>query len=343
MLLGAMQCRFFSSTCFSSIRAIVEQGQCGNMSNYFLNSWSLQSYPLKLSSQTCLGDPILEPHSASLQQAQLFSPQLRSKLSGTATLQHGIHNKMLSKMIASQIGQHETGAEEVEDTMLGFSDGAVSKDLWIRDKESEEEQAELSAELDLAELTAGTIRLGEYEVPLGKTPLVVGIDPDLSGALAVLRFNSKDACVEVMDVPLIKVKVGTRLRRRHDAISIAGMLRQLEAPLGSVAYLEQPTPFPKDGKQGWYSSGYSYGIWVGILATLGFTIIPVPACRWKRALGLVGCESPKDESRNLASTMFPSVASQLKRKKDHGRAEALLIAAWGHGVRSSCPVDRVQP
>ncbi|CAM8961681.1 unnamed protein product [Rhodiola kirilowii] len=41
----------------------------------------------------------------------------------------------------------------------------------------------------------------------------------------------------------------------------------------------------------------------------------------------------KDDSRKLASTLFPSLCEQLKRKKDHGRAEALLIAAYGNGFR----------
>ena len=42
--------------------------------------------------------------------------------------------------------------------------------------------------------------------------------------------------------------------------------------------------------------------------------------------------STKDESRSMAAAMFPEVAAagRLKRKKDHGRAESLLIAAYGH-------------
>jgi hypothetical protein len=32
--------------------------------------------------------------------------------------------------------------------------------------------------------------------------------------------------------------------------------------------------------------------------------------------------------------LFPSLSSQLKRKKDHGRAEALLIAAYGEALKT---------
>jgi hypothetical protein len=43
--------------------------------------------------------------------------------------------------------------------------------------------------------------------------------------------------------------------------------------------------------------------------------------------GGLGCM--QNESRSLAMERFPSLASQLKRVKDHGRAEALLIASFG--------------
>lgn len=35
----------------------------------------------------------------------------------------------------------------------------------------------------------------------------------------------------------------------------------------------------------------------------------------------------------MALDLFPSLSSSLKRKKDHGRAEALLIAAYGMGIK----------
>ncbi|KAL9268539.1 Holliday junction resolvase MOC1, chloroplastic-like protein, partial [Drosera capensis] len=49
----------------------------------------------------------------------------------------------------------------------------------------------------------------------------------------------------------------------------------------------------------------------------------------KNSFELTGSGTSKDESRKLASALFPSLSPMLKRKKDHGRAEALLIAAYG--------------
>lgn len=133
----------------------------------------------------------------------------------------------------------------------------------------------------------------------------------------------------MLDVPCVKVAVGKTMRRRHDTCSIAALVHQLNAPRGSVAYVEQAQPFPKDGKQGWYSTGFGYGAWVGILVASGFRVVPVRAQAWKKAAGICGREYTKDDSRALASMLFPELSPLLKRKKDHGRADALLIARFG--------------
>lgn len=183
------------------------------------------------------------------------------------------------------------------------------------------------------ELAAMTDSIGlTGTVPVVSNSVCVGIDPDLSGAIAVLKSRDNCTVAEVIDVPCITVAVNKRMRRRHDYQSIAAIVKQLQAPEGSIAYVERAMPFPKDGKQGWYLTGYGYGVWLGILAAAGFTVIPVQAKVWKTAMGLCGKEFTKDDSRAVASSMFPVLSAQLRRKKDHGRAEALLIAAFGKGM-----------
>ncbi|CAM9002853.1 unnamed protein product [Rhodiola kirilowii] len=143
----------------------------------------------------------------------------------------------------------------------------------------------------------------------GASNLVIGIDPDLSGALAVLRTDSAGCSAEVFDSPTLKVLVGSRVRRRLDANSIVKLLRSFGAPFGKPLIVQLDTL-----RLGWWSGGFGYGLWIGVLVASGFSVIP-------------------DDSRKLASTLFPSLSEQLKRKKDHGRAEALLIAAYGNGFR----------
>ncbi|KAK7334621.1 hypothetical protein VNO80_26381 [Phaseolus coccineus] len=166
---------------------------------------------------------------------------------------------------------------------------------------------------------------------------VLGIDPDVSGAVALLKTHGSVCSAQVFDSPHVKILVGkkNRTRRRLDAKSVVQLVRSFDAPLGTTAYLEQSLPFPQDGKQGWWSGGFGYGLWIGILVSSGFSVIPVPSFTWKAKFELSGSMTSKDDSRRLASTLFPSLTSMLSRKKDHGRAEALLIAAYGQHQNNS--------
>ncbi|KAE8037298.1 hypothetical protein FH972_009899 [Carpinus fangiana] len=175
---------------------------------------------------------------------------------------------------------------------------------------------------------------------------VLGIDPDLNGALALLKSVESGSSAQVFDSPHLQVPIGKRVRRRLDAKSIVQLLRSLDAPIGTTAYIEQSTPYPQDGKQGWWSGGFGYGLWIGVLVASGFSVVPVPSLLWKNEFELSGRSSPKDESRRVASTLFPTLSPMLKRKKDHGRAEALLIAAFGKGLKkldSSCISEELVP
>lgn len=167
----------------------------------------------------------------------------------------------------------------------------------------------------------------------GGSNWVIGVDPDVSGALALLKFDhSGSTSAEVFDSPVVQVSVGKTRRRRLDARSIVQLVQSIDAPIGTTAYLEQSTPFPGDGKQGWWSGGFGYGIWIGILVASGFSVVPVPSNVWKKEFELAGSRTSKDDSRELAGQLFPDLTPMLKRKKDHGRAEALLIAAYGKGL-----------
>ncbi|KAA8550043.1 hypothetical protein F0562_001727 [Nyssa sinensis] len=170
-------------------------------------------------------------------------------------------------------------------------------------------------------------------ISAGSTEWVIGIDPDLSGALALLKTDDLGCSAQVFDSPHLKVLVGRRIRRRLDAKSIVQLLQSFDAPIGTTAYVEQSIPYPQDGKQGWWSGGFGYGLWIGILVASGFSVVPVPSFVWKNEFKL--SRSSKDDSREVASTLFPSMSSLLRRKKDHGRAEALLIAAYGKGLKMS--------
>ncbi|XP_020518548.1 uncharacterized protein LOC18427156 isoform X2 [Amborella trichopoda] len=155
------------------------------------------------------------------------------------------------------------------------------------------------------------------EIPDDGYEWVMGIDPDLSGAIALLKTDGSGCSAQVFDTPYLEVLVGKGARKRLDVRSTILLLRSFGAPLGTTAYVEQSIPFPKDGKQGWWSGGFGYGLWIGILVTSGFSVVPIPSLLWKNHFELTGGTSTKDDSRNRACELFPSLSSSLKRKKDH--------------------------
>lgn len=68
----------------------------------------------------------------------------------------------------------------------------------------------------------------------------------------------------------------------------------------------------------------------GIVAALGYDYTLVAPRVWKHAMGLKGAKQDlKEISRMTAIKRWPSHADLFKRKLDHNRAEALLLAEYG--------------
>lgn len=146
---------------------------------------------------------------------------------------------------------------------------------------------------------------------------IIGIDPGLTGAIAVLH---EDGTVRtVADMPTIAD--GTAKGAMLDYHE----LRPLLSSLGAVhAYVEHQQVFPHDGKVGAFRLGRCYE---GLLAALAMREVPYTAVRpltWKDAFGLRGKE--KEAARALAQRWYPAVKLGAKTA---GRADALLIARYG--------------
>jgi crossover junction endodeoxyribonuclease RuvC len=76
-----------------------------------------------------------------------------------------------------------------------------------------------------------------------------------------------------------------------------------------------------------FAFGASFGLVRGVVASLGLPSTLVTPQRWKRSQGLTGRD--KDAARTVAIARFPEIRHMLQRKKDCGRADAILIAAYG--------------
>jgi crossover junction endodeoxyribonuclease RuvC len=155
---------------------------------------------------------------------------------------------------------------------------------------------------------------------------VLGVDPGISGGLAVVEITdgAAPALVEGIDIPV----VGTGAKERVDVTAIRNFIDR-HKPVRAL--IERAQAMPKQGS----SSGFKYGRAVGAIeAAIVLSGIPVTIVEpsvWKRFWRLPGKD--KESSRQQALQLFPAAHAALARKKDHGRAEASLIALFG--ARSS--------
>lgn len=150
---------------------------------------------------------------------------------------------------------------------------------------------------------------------------ILGIDPGLSGALAVCRDGS---CVDVVDVPTVKA---ARKGNEVDVATLATLLRDLSDnnPFDHV-FIERVGAMPGQGVSSMFKFGFVAGVLRGLVAGYEVPTTYVTPVSWKRALQVQG---GKDASRARASELMPSAALHWGRVKDEGRAEAALIAFYG--------------
>lgn len=149
------------------------------------------------------------------------------------------------------------------------------------------------------------------------TRLFLGIDPGLTGALALL--DARGALFQVEDLPTIARGKG-KVRQEIDAAALARLLRPHAADI-ELAVVEQVSAMPGQGVASVFSLGHTLGAIVGVLQALAIPLHLVTPAQWKKAAGV---SADKDLVRAAAVRLYP--AAPLDRKKDHNRAEALLLA-----------------
>ena len=157
----------------------------------------------------------------------------------------------------------------------------------------------------------------------------IGIDPGLSGAIAVLT----DDTLQIHDMPVMTVDRNGKAKRQVSANELAELLylySKMYSGEDCHVYCERVSAMAGQGVTSVFSFGRSFGMIEGILAALKMPVTFVAPATWTRAIG----RSPgKDASRSRAMELFPEYQHMFKRVKDDGRADAALIAHWGrkHG------------
>jgi crossover junction endodeoxyribonuclease RuvC len=150
---------------------------------------------------------------------------------------------------------------------------------------------------------------------------ILGIDPGASGALAVVEDGR---LVELIDMPVLTVKRGTREVREVNGPLLGLAVASLQ-PI-EAALLEQVGAMPGQGVSSMFAFGRAVGVIEGVLGALRIPYRKVPPQEWQRAMRVRG---GKDGARERAMRLYPDRAAEFARKKDDGRADASLIAAYG--------------
>ena len=157
-------------------------------------------------------------------------------------------------------------------------------------------------------------------------PAFVGIDPGLSGAVALWDTDHKR--LRVWDMPVLKIQGKSVL---NEPI-LADTLSSLTVWPDVQVFVEQVHAMPRQGVTSMFSFGMSYGIVKGILAALDLPTTYVTPQAWQRRMGVAHARVPnggKNASRLRVLQLFPQYAALFERVCDNGRSDAALIALFG--------------
>lgn len=153
--------------------------------------------------------------------------------------------------------------------------------------------------------------------------LTAGVDPGLSGAVAVTDTTGDFLHVE--DMPTYSVKVGDGNRRRLNLRDLCDIFTRLQLMEVKLVVLEDVWGFPGQGARAAFWLGHSAGAVAAAISASHLSLHMVTPKVWKSEFRL---PSDKDSARRRATDWFPKHSHLWARKGDDGRAEATLLARY---------------
>ena len=157
---------------------------------------------------------------------------------------------------------------------------------------------------------------------------IIGIDPGLSGAIAILEDNK---VLSIFDMPVMAE--GKKNKRQLNSAQLVNIIRENTASRDEVAVIvEQVNAMPGQGVTSMFNFGQTFGAIKGVCAALNLPIFFVRPSKWKKYFELIN--SSKDSSRTKVIEMYPSLSNQLSKKKDVNKSDAILIARFYSETRS---------
>ena len=153
--------------------------------------------------------------------------------------------------------------------------------------------------------------------------LIIGIDPGISGSIC---FFEDGKILEVIEMPVMTE--GKKNKKQVNGAQIYNeFLKRINNKDDDVrVVIEQVSAMPGQGVTSMFNFGQSYGILKGICSAMQLPMFFVRPAKWKKYFNLIN--SQKDASRTRAIEIFPYFSTQLSKKKDSNKADAILIASF---------------
>ncbi len=154
--------------------------------------------------------------------------------------------------------------------------------------------------------------------------LIIGIDPGISGSIC---FFENGKVIDLIEMP--SMADGKKNKKQVNGSQIYNEIssRIKKINKGDIkVVIEQVSAMPGQGVTSMFNFGQSFGVLKGICSAMQLSVHFVRPTKWKKYFNLINSE--KDASRTKAIEIFPYISSQLSRKKDANKADAILLASY---------------
>ena len=152
--------------------------------------------------------------------------------------------------------------------------------------------------------------------------IIIGIDPGLSGGIAILENNKVKS---LFDMPVMPE--GKKNKRQLNSAQLAKLIKDSIKDKSEVSVIvEQVNAMPGQGVTSMFNFGQTFGAIKGVCAAIGLPIFFVRPSKWKKHFELIN--SSKDASRTKAIEMYPLLSNDLAKTKDVNKSDAILIARF---------------
>ena len=154
--------------------------------------------------------------------------------------------------------------------------------------------------------------------------LIIGIDPGISGSIC---FFEDGKILDVVEMPTMTE--GKKNKRQVNGSQIYNEISKRIEHFNKTdikVIIEQVSAMPGQGVTSMFNFGQSFGILKGICSAMQLPMYFVRPAKWKKYFNLIN--SQKDASRTKAIEIFPYFSTNLSKKKDSNKADAILIANY---------------